>query len=395
MLPANWAERVVRSGIVLVRPDRGREDRSDARTVAAAVGSGDARSRGRAVRADERPDRAHQCSRRAAGRRRPERGRDRLAGAPWTRPGGQDPAPVRARGCGRAGAGQAHRPTAGGDPGLAGRAAAGDRPGPAHGRGRQRRLDHAAAGRLPGRSHRPSGGHRGGADASASAGLRVQTADLVAQTQVDRAGGVGKKRLRVEALLAAAASPEPPPVDELMPDPLLRDDLPEDLPWLLRLLPRADVYLQDEVEVALHPTLTRVWCPKGRRGQRLVEAPGNNSKEYGFGLVDWRDGWFDWQRAPGRRAAPCCAQLRRALARSQARGRIALVLLDNLGIHTPKGSRLLRALLEELRGQLVLVYTPSYDPEASRIEWLRRALPPSSNPDAYPRNPPATAGARG
>ena len=169
---------------------------------------------------------------------------------------------------------------------------------------------------------------------------------------------MGKKRVRVEALLAAAASPEPPPLDELMPDLLLDDAVPDDLPWLLRLLPRADLYLQDEVEVALHPTLTRVWCPKGRRGQRLVEAPGNNRKEYGFGLVDWRDGWFDWQRAPGRRAAPLCAQLRRAVERSQARGRIALVLLDNLGIHTPKGSLLLRALLEELRGQLVLVYTP-------------------------------------
>jgi transposase len=185
---------------------------------------------------------------------------------------------------------------------------------------------------------------------------------------------VGKKRLRVEALLAAAASPEPPPLNELMPDPLLRDAVPEDLPWLLRLLPRADLYLQDEVEVALHPTLTRVWCRKGRRGQRLVEAPGTNAKEYGFALVDWRDGWFDWQRAPGRRAAPFCAQLRRAVARSQARGRIALVLLDNLGIHTPKGSLLLRALLAELRGQLVLVYTPTYDPEANRIEWLWRAL---------------------
>jgi transposase len=159
-----------------------------------------------------------------------------------------------------------------------------------------------------------------------------------------------------------------------MPEPLLVDDLPEDLPWLVRLLPRADLYLQDEVEVALHPTLTRVWCPRGRRGQRLVEAPGNNAKEYGFGLVDWRDGWFDWQRAPGRRAAPFCAQLRRAVERSRARGRIALVLLDNLGIHTPTGSLLLRALLEELRGQLVLVYTPPYDPEANRIEWLWRAL---------------------
>jgi transposase len=178
----------------------------------------------------------------------------------------------------------------------------------------------------------------------------------------------------VEALLAAAASPVPPPVDDLVPDPLLRDELPEDLPWLLRLLPRADLYLQDEVEIALHPTLTRVWCRKGRRGQRLVEAPGNNEKQYGFGLVDWRDGWFDWERAPGRQAVPFCAQLRRAVERSRARGRIAMVLMDNLGIHTPKGSLLLRQLLDELRGQLIVVYTPTYDPDANRIEWLWRAL---------------------
>jgi len=163
-------------------------------------------------------------------------------------------------------------------------------------------------------------------------------------------------------------------MDDLLPDPLLRDELPEDLHWLLRLLPRADLYLQDEVEIALHPTLTRVWCRKGRRGQRLVETPGDNEKQYGFGLVDWRDGWFDWHRAPGRRAAPLCAQLRRAVARSQARGRIAMVLMDNLGIHTPKGSLLVRQLLDELRGQLILVYTPAYDPDANRIEWLWRAL---------------------
>jgi transposase len=79
----------------------------------------------------------------------------------------------------------------------------------------------------------------------------------------------------------------------------------------------------------------------------------------------------------GRRAAPFCAQLRRAVARSQARGRIAMALLDNLGIHTPKGSLLLRQLLEELRGQLVLVYTPAYDPESNRIEWLWRSLRPA------------------
>ena len=186
---------------------------------------------------------------------------------------------------------------------------------------------------------------------------------------------MGKKRLRVEALLAAAASPLPPPAAWLVPDATLAEDLwPEDLPSLLGLLAHADLYLQDEVEVALHPTLTRVWSHSGRAGQRLVQAPGTNRKQYGFGLVDWRDGHLDWAVADGRRAAPLCDQLRRAVARSRSRGKIAMVILDNLGIHTPKGSRLLRGLLEELGEDLVLVYTPTYDPEANRIEWLWRSL---------------------
>jgi DDE superfamily endonuclease len=186
---------------------------------------------------------------------------------------------------------------------------------------------------------------------------------------------VGKKRLRVEALLAAAASPVPPPASLLIPDATLADDLfPEDLPRLLELLGRGDLYLQDEVEIALHPTLTRVWSRCGRAGQRLVQAPGNNAKQYGFGLVDWRDGELDFALAEGRRAAPLVAQLRRAAERSRSRGRVAMVILDNLGIHTPKGSRLLRALLAELGEELVLVYTPTYDPDANRIEWLWRAL---------------------
>ena len=188
---------------------------------------------------------------------------------------------------------------------------------------------------------------------------------------------MGKQRLRVEALLAAAASPVPPPAADLVPDPTLADPdelHPADLPHLLELLAHADLYLQDEVEVALHPTLTRVWSRAGRAGQRLVQAPGNNAKRYGFGLVDWRDGELDFELAEGRRAAPLVAQLRRAVARSRSRGRIAMVVFDNLGIHTPKGSLLLRALLAELGDELVLVDTPTYDPDANRIEWLWRAL---------------------
>jgi len=164
---------------------------------------------------------------------------------------------------------------------------------------------------------------------------------------------------------------------DVLPDPTLTDLLLPTDPWMLQLLgvlPQADLYLQDEVHIALHPTLTRIWCPATRRGQRRVQAPGANDHQVGFGLVDWRDGWFDWALAPGRCAAPFCAQLRRAVERSSARGRIAVVLLDNLGIHTPRGSTLLRALQQEYGERLVLVYTPSYDPDSNRIEWLWRAM---------------------
>ncbi len=153
----------------------------------------------------------------------------------------------------------------------------------------------------------------------------------------------------------------------------LWSQLPVDLPALLALLPRADLYLQDEMQVAFHPTLTRVWCRKGRRGQRLVEAPGDNRRVYGFGLVDWRDGWFDGRVAPGRTADVFCEQVRAAVARSKERGRVAIVMTDNLKTHTSAGSLLVRRMLTEFQEHLYLVYTPAYDPDANRIEWLWRA----------------------
>jgi transposase len=180
----------------------------------------------------------------------------------------------------------------------------------------------------------------------------------------------------VEVLLAGATAPAPPPLTDLV-EPDLWDQLPADVSDLLTLLPGADLYLQDEVQIAFHPTLTRVWCRKGRRGQRLVEAPGDNRKVYGFGLVDWREGWFDGRIGPQRTADLFCEQLRAALARSQQRGRVALVLADNLRTHTPRGSLLVRRLLAAAHGQLRLVYTPAYDAEANRMEWLWRVVRPT------------------
>jgi len=171
--------------------------------------------------------------------------------------------------------------------------------------------------------------------------------------------------------LAGATAPEPLPVKDLV-EADLWDQLPADLSALLAILPQADLYLQDEIQVAFHPTLTRVWSHKGRRGQRLVEAPGDNRKVYGFGLLDWRDGWFDGRVAPGRTADVFCEQVRAAVTRSKQRGRVAIVIADNLKTHTPAGSLLVRSLLSEFKDHLHLVYTPAYDPDANRIEWLWR-----------------------
>jgi len=140
----------------------------------------------------------------------------------------------------------------------------------------------------------------------------------------------------------------------------------------LAQLPGADLYLQDEIQFDLHPTLTRVWSRKGRRGQRRVEAPGQNQKVHGFGIVDWREGWFDGLIAPGRTVAAFCEQLQAALARSQARGRTAIVLADNLRTHTPQGSLKVRRLLAHYAGQLTIVCTPAYDPDRNPIEQLCR-----------------------
>jgi transposase len=175
----------------------------------------------------------------------------------------------------------------------------------------------------------------------------------------------------VEVILAGAGTPTPPPVTTLVDTDLL-EEVPPDLEALLSLLPHADLYLQDAVQFAFHPTLTRVWCWKGRRGQRLVEAPGANDKVYGFGLVDWCEGWFDGRLAPSRTAEIFCAQVQAAVARSRTRGRLAFVLVDNLRTHTPAGSKLVRQMLHELQDHLRLLYTPAYDPDANRIEWLWR-----------------------
>jgi hypothetical protein len=68
-----------------------------------------------------------------------------------------------------------------------------------------------------------------------------------------------------------------------------------------------------------------------------------------------------------------CAQQWRVRAQ---RGRVAIIITDNLKAHTAQGSLLVRSMLAELSDQLSLVYTPAYDPDANRIEWRCARLTP-------------------
>ena len=67
-------------------------------------------------------------------------------------------------------------------------------------------------------------------------------------------------------------------------------------------------------------------------------------------------------------AVECRTGARQWLVRA-SRGRVAIIITDNLKTHTAQGSLLVRSMLTELSDQLSLVYMPAYDPDANRIEW--------------------------
>lgn len=123
---------------------------------------------------------------------------------------------------------------------------------------------------------------------------------------------------------------------------------------------------------AVPAAATHTWSGKRRRGQRLVEGPGAHRNVDGLGLLDWRDGWFDGCIAAERTADVFCEQVQSTVARSHSRGRVAIVMADNLKMHTSAGSLLVRSMLTELKELLRLVSTPASDPGAHRIEWLWR-----------------------
>jgi hypothetical protein len=97
-----------------------------------------------------------------------------------------------------------------------------------------------------------------------------------------------------ELLLTAVLSDQAPPcVDpaQWLEALGLAEFLPEltaDTAELLALVPRADLFVQDEAQTAPHPTLDRMWGRKGRGGRCRTEVSAWNRKLHDFGPLDWR-----------------------------------------------------------------------------------------------------------
>jgi transposase len=182
---------------------------------------------------------------------------------------------------------------------------------------------------------------------------------------------------------APAAGPVPDPaLPAPLPLPRVRHEVvdpaqPEAVVWLSALLAtgQADLYGQDEADLALLPSLTRTWM---KRGQQLrVRAPGTNQKCSVSAAVDVGDGGLLFRTDARRCADQFCATLRACAARSNARGRLAVVLADNAQSHRVGKTGIVRRELDRLAGQVVLVFLPSYSPDLQPAECVWRQWRPN------------------
>lgn len=137
--------------------------------------------------------------------------------------------------------------------------------------------------------------------------------------------------------------------------------------------PDADLYVEDEAQLALHPTLTRCWTKKGKGRQRRIPAPGTNRKRHVFAATDWRNGGIVRYTSDHRDSATFCALANACVVRSAKRGRRAMLLVDNAGIHKPERAKRVRDLISQHGNGLDLIYLPSYSPDLQPQEWLWRA----------------------
>jgi transposase len=182
---------------------------------------------------------------------------------------------------------------------------------------------------------------------------------------------------------AGAQTPPPAPDGPVVPVlPEVRSEVvdpadKEAVRWLCDLLAcgRADLYGQDEADLALLPTLTRTWMKRGE--QLKIPAPGSNEKRSVSCAADLADGGLLWRTDERRCADQFCATLTAGAERSSGRGRLAVFLVDNAKSHRVGQTGIVRQGLDALAGRVVLVFLPAYSPDLEPAERVWRQWRPN------------------
>ena len=129
------------------------------------------------------------------------------------------------------------------------------------------------------------------------------------------------------------------------------------------------MYVQDEAELSLFPTLTRTWMLRGQ--QRKVRAPGiRPPKRHECAATDWRTGDICKVRAKKRNGETFCKLVEKCMARSAQRKRRVIIVTDGANFHKPEKSKRVKELCQRYGRRLKLVYLPKYSPECMPMEKL-------------------------
>ena len=120
---------------------------------------------------------------------------------------------------------------------------------------------------------------------------------------------------------------------------------------------------QDEMEIHLHPTLTRMWGPVGQQPQ--IPSGGKNEKRVVYGGVDYKSGKIIYTVAQTKSGQNFLAFLI-ALATAYA-GRKVRLVCDNGRFHQTKA---VQKWLKAHRDQIRVFWLPPYCPSLNMIERL-------------------------
>lgn len=135
-----------------------------------------------------------------------------------------------------------------------------------------------------------------------------------------------------------------------------------------------DLYYEDEIDLALLPTITRCWCKRGK--QRVIQTPRKNQKRYGAGLIHWVSGKLYWATSDHKDNALFRAVLSQLFEPAhEPQARKIYVVIDNYRIHFAKP---VLAFLQAHQDQIEVVCLPTYSPKLNPVErfWkhLRRKV---------------------